>query len=133
MKARIPTQKLPPLVLTYGFSGERKEKLSALLQELSLPERSIAPEEAGQTVGYLAGYPGFSAQEADVPTAPEAECLLLSSLADKQVDQLLAGLRRAGLSIPLKALTTPTNQKWSLVQLMEHLEEERRFHAAQKK
>lgn len=133
MKARIPTQKLPPLVLTYGFSGERKEKLSALLQELSLPERVIAPEEVGQTVGYLAGYPGFSMQEAAAPAALEGECLLLSSLGDKQVDQLLAGLRRAGLSIPLKALTTPTNQKWSFVQLVEHLEEERRFHAAQKK
>ena len=132
MKARIPTQKLPPLVLAYGFSGERQEKLTALLQSLSLPERTVSPEKVGQTVGFLAGYPGFSAQENSIP-APEAECLLLSSLSDKQVDQLLYALRQADLSIPLKALTTPTNQKWSFAQLVEHLEEERRFHQAQKR
>ena len=92
----------------------------------------IAPEEAGQTVGCLAGYPGFSAKEAPISPAPETECLLMSSFADKQVDQLLAALRQEKISISLKALTTPTNQKWTVVQLLEHLEEERRAYQAQR-
>ena len=132
MKARIPTQKHPPLVLTYGFTGEKLEQLTALLQKFSLPLRVIAPEEAGQTVGCLAGYPGFSAKEAPISPAPETECLLMSSFADKQVDQLLAALRQEKISISLKALTTPTNQKWTVVQLLEHLEEERRAYQAQR-
>ena len=132
MKARIPPQKQPPLVLTYGITGEKLEQLTALLQKFSLPLRVIAPEEAGQTVGCLAGYPGFSAKEAPISPAPETECLLMSSFADKQVDQLLAALRQEKISISLEALTTPTNQKWTVVQLLEHLEEERRAYQAQR-
>ena len=132
MKARIPTQKQPPLVLTYGITGEKLEQLTALLQKFSLPLRVIAHQEAGQTVGCLAGYPGFSAKEAPISPAPETECLLMSSFAEKQVDQLLAALRQEKISISLKALTTPTNQKWTVVQLLEHLEEERRAYQAQR-
>ena len=124
MKARV---RMPdPLVLTWGIPASVQEPLGQLFQELNLPLRQVQDQEMGQTVGYLAGFPGFSFQESgEVPQdIPELGVLCMCALQSGQVDRLLQGLRQKGISVPLKAVVTPTNQKWTFAQLVRELQRE---------
>ncbi len=132
MKARV-MQQASPRVLTYGMDIADRRRLSDVLKRLSLTEYPIQPNQIGQTVGYLAGLPGFSEVKTD--HIPSLECpgiLCMCGLSNQQVDQLLAALREAAISIPLKAVLTPTNQKWHFYKLMEELKKERTAFAQQK-
>ena len=53
--------------------------------------------------------------------------LVLANFKDKDVDTLLDLLRQAQVSIPLKAVVTPSNRNWIFGDLLAHLQEE---HAA---
>ena len=50
---------VPERVLSYGIDEAVQPLLSAVLQEFSIEERCVSPQELGQEVGYLAGFPGF--------------------------------------------------------------------------
>lgn len=89
--------------------------------------RTLAPEDAGQTVGALVGLPGFVRGEAEATSAPDEEMLLLHRFADRGIDRFLAALRRAEVpKIALKAIVTEHNVSWTLAALAEEL---RREHA----
>ena len=98
--------------------------------------KNIGPEQVNQTVGYLAGLPGFEEQVDSVaedgtakvlPVIPE-EVLVMKNFTSSRIDALLFGLRKAGVpKIALKAIITESNSKWTFYQLYEELKEE---HAA---
>ena len=66
--------------------------------------------------------------EGTVP-APAAQtppsCLVLCGLRDKRLDKVLFELRRADIPIEYKAILTPSNQKWTVPELMKELQRER--------
>ena len=60
MKSRIiPT--LPETVLSYNLDSERSEILSRIAEALNMKHTVIPTDKAGETVGFLAGFSGFSA------------------------------------------------------------------------
>lgn len=71
---------------------------------------------------------GSAATEGTVP-APAAQappsCLVLCGLRDKRLDKVLFELRRADIPIEYKAVLTPSNQKWTVPELMKELQRER--------
>jgi hypothetical protein len=71
---------------------------------------------------------GNAATEGTVP-APAAQappsCLVLCGLRDKRLDKVLFELRRADIPIEYKAVLTPSNQKWTVPELMKELQRER--------
>lgn len=71
---------------------------------------------------------GSAATEGTVP-APAAQtppsCLVLCGLRDKRLDKVLFELRRADIPIEYKAILTPSNQKWTVPELMKELQRER--------
>ena len=71
---------------------------------------------------------GSAATECTVP-APAAQtppsCLVLCGLRDKRLDKVLFELRRADIPIEYKAILTPSNQKWTVPELMKELQRER--------
>lgn len=71
---------------------------------------------------------GSVATEGTVP-APAAQtppsCLVLCGLRDKRLDKVLFELRRADIPIDYKAVLTPSNQKWTVPELMKELQRER--------
>lgn len=71
---------------------------------------------------------GNAAAEGTVP-APAAQtrpsCLVLCGLRDKRLDKVLFELRRADIPIDYKAVLTPSNQKWTVPELMKELQRER--------
>ena len=71
---------------------------------------------------------GNAATEGTVP-APAAQtppsCLVLCGLRDKRLDKVLCELRRADIPIDYKAVLTPSNQEWTVPELMKELQRER--------
>lgn len=71
---------------------------------------------------------GSTATEGTVP-APAAQtppsCLVLCGLRDKRLDKVLFELRRADIPIDYKAVLTPSNQEWTVPELMKELQRER--------
>lgn len=71
---------------------------------------------------------GSAATEGTVP-APDAQtppsCLVLCGLRDKRLDKVLFELRRADIPIEYKAVLTPSNQEWTVPELMKELQRER--------
>lgn len=52
-------------------------------------------------------------------------CLVLCGLRDKRLDKVLFELRRADIPIEYKAVLTPSNQEWTVPELMKELQRER--------
>ena len=77
---------------------------------------------------------GNAAAEGTVPTKVNAgasgaqtppSCLVLCGLRDKRLDKVLFELRRADIPIDYKAVLTPSNQEWTVPELMKELQRER--------
>lgn len=102
-------------------------KLKSVLVRMGVRIRNIGPEQAGETVGFLAGLEGFEKREEDSGELPEMteEMLVLKQFSGKRLDELLLNLRRAGVPrIALKAVLTEHNAKWPFYQLYEELKAE---------
>ncbi len=102
--------------------------MKGVLVRMGVRIRNVGPEQTGETVGFLAGIPGFArAEEQDggeLPVIPE-EILVLKQFSSGRLDELLLSLRRAGVPrIALKAVLTEHNSKWTFYHLYEELSAE---------
>ena len=107
------------LLLHLGEDSTAGRKVRDILRELKLPAVTLNPLQAGQTVGYLAGLPGYAAQNAPLPArSVNQPFLLMAGLSEAQQTKLLTNLNAAEVHIPLKAVLTRTNQDWTLSRLL---------------
>ena len=121
MKSRIiPT--LPETVLSYNIDNERAEVLSQVAGSLGMEHKKIPSDKAGESVGFLAGFGGFSSNDSAITS--EGECVIFSGISGQRLNALLKTMRAAGLVIPLKAIVTEHNQSQSLKWLIEELTKE---------
>lgn len=129
MKSRIiPT--IPETILSYNI-GEKAAKLEEAASSLNMKHVSIPTDKAGETVGFLAGYSGFTSNGTEI--SAEGECIIFSGITSKRLDQLLKAMRDRELDIPLKAVVTQHNQSQSVEWLLSELEKERKSIEEQKK
>lgn len=120
MKSRIiPT--IPETILSYNI-GEKTEKLEETANSLNMKHVPIPADKAGETVGFLAGYSGFSSNGTEI--SAEGECVIFSGITSKRLDALLKAMRVRGLDIPLKAVVTQHNQNKSVEWLLSELAKE---------
>ncbi|MCH5193373.1 MAG: DUF3783 domain-containing protein [Oscillospiraceae bacterium] len=120
MKARI-IPALPETVLSYGI-GEKGSALDRITESLGMVHKAIPEDKAGEQVGFLAGYGGFSSNGSSVRA--EGECLIFSGIEGNRLDTVLKAIRAEGISIPLKAIVTATNQSQTLEWLLDELAKE---------
>lgn len=121
MKSRIiPT--LPETVLSYNLDSERAEALSKVTEASGIKHTIIPLDKAGESVGYLAGFAGFSSNGSAMTA--EGECVIFSGIDGKRLDAVLKAMRAAGIVIPLKAIVTAHNQSQSVKWLIEELTKE---------
>ena len=117
------------------------QKRKGVLVRLGIRIRNIAPEQAGQQVGYLAGLPGFAEQVCPAPEAgaedppgeqmegPQTEPLVIPErmlvfcgFTERGIGELLSQFRRAKLPpVPMKAVLTEHNSGWSFYRLYQEL------------
>lgn len=120
MRSRIiPT--IPETVLSYNI-GEKAAALEAASSALGMGCKAVPADKAGETLGFLAGYGGFSSNGSEVTA--DGECVIFSGITSKRLDLLLKEMRRAGLDIPLKAVITAHNQSQSVEWLLKELAKE---------
>ncbi len=115
-----------PKVLLYrlGEETEKGKALCAILNDMKLLTLHVAPEQLGETAGKLASTNAVVTGATPPERVPEAEFMLLCGLGDKQLDRLLANMRRAGVSVPYKAVLTEYNKEWKLCKLIEEVARE---------
>lgn len=109
-------------------STTKTAKMKGVLVRMGVRIKNITPEDAGQTVGYLAGYDDYPEIPVDrdnpLPEIKE-EMLVMKNFTNRRIDELLAGLKRAGVpKIELKAVVTDTNCGWTFHELYDELKKE---------
>ena len=108
-------------VLLYRIGNEsaRDGALRAVLREKKLLTLDVTAAQLGETVGRLVSTNAAAAPKAEPPqVASETEFMLLCGLGDRQLDRLLAAMRRAGAVVPHKAVLTEQNRSWTLERLI---------------
>lgn len=107
------------------------------LKELAAGKYAQNPPDAtplGSTTAEDAAPSGSVAAEGTVPAQVDAgasgaptppSLLVLCGLRDKRLDKALFELRRADIPIDYKAILTPSNQEWTVPELMKELQRER--------
>ena len=127
------------LVLYYSTGDSRMKKqemmMKSVLVRMGVKIRNVAPDQVMESVGYLAGVPGFEKRE--VLQQPEAEekipqiteqMLVMKDFTSRRIDALLLNLRKAKVpKINLKAVVTEQNAGWSFYHLYEEIGEEHRL------
>ena len=123
-------------VLLYHFTDEnRRKKVKAQLFRLAIPSREVRPEEELLPLGELLGQKNDAMEEnVEAGVEPAAliseEMLVMHDLTSRQFHGLLDGMKKAGVSVGLKAVTTDTNLRWTSRQLYKELRAERKVMAA---
>ena len=117
MKARVMNAPKKQ-ILIYGFEEEACGKFRRCADEMKLGLKILPSDCAGEKVGYLADFPGFSLCGESLER--EGRCVIFSCIDGKTLNSLLDLMRERGLGgIPLKAAVTACNQKMTLAELME--------------
>lgn len=106
--------------LLYRLDGktERGGALHGVLRENGVLPLDVTAEQLGETAGRLASANAAGTTAPPPECAPEVEFMLLCALGERQLDRLLAAMRRAGLSVPYKAVLTEHNRDWTLEKLI---------------
>ncbi len=116
-------------ILLYHFAPPRAALVRKAASRLPILVKQVAEENYHLPIGNVAGVKGVmplgSRREGE---ELDQEMLIFAGLSGEELDQVLLGLRRNGLTgIGLKAVLTQTNQYWNAFQLCEELKRE---HAA---
>lgn len=119
MRSRIRAA-YPETVMLFYVDDEKQRAVSDVMEKLSV--RVIVPEREkyGCTVGYLAGYAGFSDSHSD-ENGREGELMIFAGISSKRLDTILAALRKSGISVRFKAVVTAANRSFTIPELMEHM------------
>ena len=128
MKARI--RPLAPCALVWNYPDTEPgfAALADACRAEGLALTPVTPADTGRTIASLCGGPGAASAPAIEANYPAA--LIMNGLDRARLDSFLTRLRAGGVSIPLKAMVTPTNQSWTLAALLAELEQEREAFAA---
>lgn len=113
-----------PLLLTYNLNPQTAEALKRLCDGMQIRCRAVQPSEYALPIGVLAGIPVAIAPDAAPAGGFNDAMLVICFMLSDQLDALLPALRQAGLSIPLKAVLTPSNVSWNSIQLHDELARE---------
>lgn len=126
------------IILLFQFEDRtRKNKLMRALLPLRMKIKEVPQGDYGKPMGYLAGVKEFvEGEESDFSGAAQlareevlqerlsGEMLVMAGLNGDRIDQVLRALHKAGLSIPYKAVLTPSNQNWDAWKLFAEVKQE---------
>ncbi len=122
MKSRI--KKESPLLIGYMINESNTELLTKLANSMKITLKFIGRESAGDKIGFLAGFNGFTKCDNVPKNIIEDECLIMSGFSNKSMDKLLLEMKSYKMNFPLKCIVTQYNQSWTLNNLIEELKKE---------
>jgi hypothetical protein len=115
------------LVLLYGLSASQEDgdKVQSVLREACIPLREINPQEAGMSVGALAGLDAADTCPPMLEPCPQ-KAMVFCGFSEQRLREALALLRDSGAGASvLKAVLTPKNRDWRFCDLLAELQKER--------
>ena len=115
------------LLYRLGEETETGRALRAVLREMRIPALRVDETQLSETVGRLASTNAAAVDAPAAEDAPDVPFLLLCALGDRQLDRLLAAMRRAGAVVPYKAVLTEHNREWTLCKLIAEVRREHEF------
>lgn len=125
---RKGTARIMEKLLLIHSTKEIQLQVKNVASRLKLALDIIPEEYCGCRLKELAAgkYAQNPSDAACTPAAPTPPSLLvLCGLRDKRLDKVLFELRRADIPIDYKAILTPSNQEWTVPELMKELQRER--------
>ena len=117
-------------IIPEEYCGCRLKELAAGKYAQNPPDTATSDSTAAESTAPT----GNAAAEGSVPVQDTAcgpavqtppSLLVLCGLRDKRLDKVLFELRRADIPIDYKAVLTPSNQEWTVPELMKELQRER--------
>ena len=111
-----------PLILGWNLSPADRGKLEGMAPAFGMKVLLVSPADAGRTVAQTKAARTLVLEPGAYPPA-----VVLANFKEKDVDTLLDLMKQAQVTIPLKAVVTPSNRSWVFGDLLAHLQEE---HAA---
>ena len=115
---------MTPQILLYNITNaEQKKKIKALILRLKIRARIVQKDRYDEPIGRLAGMDIDLVKDSIDRSTSEMseedmadfsdEMLIFCFLPDGLLNQILQGLRKAGVYLPLKAVLTPSNCMWN--------------------
>jgi len=110
-----------PTLLLFNIAPQKRAALQVIALRCGCRVQTVPAEKHGATLAQI-----LSGGGEIVSTEPfTEELLVMAGLNDRQLDTVLAELRRRKVHIPLKAVLTPTNAEWTAGELYTELCRER--------
>ncbi|MDO4178642.1 MAG: DUF3783 domain-containing protein [Phascolarctobacterium sp.] len=121
-------------VLAYNFTAERLQALKMVSFIVKAQCKQILREDMQNPIGFAAGLEEFSAGEKYAGDEAADEMIIMCGFNRPDMDRLLSGIRKNKIlkNIDLKCVLTPTNAKWSAIELMTELKKEHEYMRANK-
>ncbi len=120
-------------VRAFNLTREKEAALRKICSRQGIKFKVVPPEEFHLPLNVLFGFvpkgatsPKEEGQETKEKEAPlfQEEMLLMYQLNGSAMDKFLRSLRQEGVTIPLKAVLTPTNSTWFPQDLLQELQKE---------
>lgn len=129
IKQKRGIQTMRETVLLFHFDdSNQKRELQMLLLSMKIKTKSIEKKDYHKPLGVLAGvleegdHPEYEGDDLDT------ESMIFCGLSNARLNEVLNGIRKKKIKpIPYKAILTPTNQHWTILECYQEL---RREHAA---
>ena len=114
-----------PLVLGWNLSPADRGKLDGMAPAFGMKVLPVSPSDAGKTVAQLLGeVETKSARTLVLEPGAYPPAVVLANFKERDVDTLLDLMKQAQVTVPLKAMVTPTSRNWVFGDLLAHLQEE---------
>lgn len=113
-------------LLLFNIAPPKRAKMQVIALRCGCRMQVVPPEHHGAKLEEILS--GSAAPTGE--SAFSEELLVMSGLGERQMDLLLTELRRQRIPIALKAVVTPTNARWTAVELYTELCRERAAFAA---
>ena len=114
-------------ILLFHINVFKQSSILSLCEDLRISARAVSDNDLGKTIGEIAGIPAISGHSAvsGKPVPFHDEMIVFCGLTPDQLDRFLEEYRRRDISpIPLKAVMTPYNSKWTPGRLCMELKKE---------
>lgn len=106
------------------FQVENPLKVKQAVATMRLRVEAVPTKNFYQTIDNLVKGE-CNEQEKECLLGPKESLLLMCDLSSAEVDQVLTRLRSQKISISYKAVLTPTNRGWNVLELYEEMEKEK--------
>ena len=108
------------------FNVKDAKKINKIASQMRIKVYEVNPMECGGTLQDIVD--GKKIETISSTIVPSKGLMLMCDVTQKHMDKLLFAVKRDNLDVGYKAILTKNNAKWSLAQMLLHMEmEEKSF------